>query len=423
MASYQINRETSVERLICRLEMTFPQAAENPKYGTGFLVNIPHLKRLCVFTAAHNIRRADEGTATSIRVRFPRIDRHGDEDKVEWTARDLGREYFVPDEWDVHTLGCGDHNWLYDWGVILGPRKDQGQWADALGFGFSIDKPEHGGTIHVHGFPENRDDLEGGELYNRLEGKRRITYDINTIPGMSGGPAWMNLNHGNSHLPTAVGIHNYLGKATRLTFVILRRIFEWLKPHLENGSPTRLNAKVSAEIQSCTLQLIKITPTEAATAFLEDIGTRFDILPVHIPPNDGKPKEGKPKEGEPGEGDYLYALSVPVSPPSGSEPVYSFLQPGEVHSKEGAPRSVGFKGVPNKECMFHIQPKGATGRFQIFTKDNSWYLSMELPANIKPFTDADCGDMTPVAPTARFIKTGQARVRTVATAFSFLLAR
>ncbi|RYP39599.1 hypothetical protein DL767_002147 [Monosporascus sp. MG133] len=428
-----IDLETSVERLICRLEMKF-EGQSDTIYGTGFVVNIPQLPRLCVFTAAHNIRRTDKGktsTALSIRVRFPRIDRHDNEARLEWTATNSGanKEYFVPDEWDETTLGCGDNNWLFDWGVILGPERDLPLWKDTLGFGFSIDPTVPSGLIHVHGFPENSDDLNGGELTNNLSNPDRILHNIETRKGMSGGPVWMKLSHGDSRLDTVVGIHNYAGKATRLNLEMIRRIFWWIGPHLRTtqDQPTRLGAVVESEEPS-KLRLRKTTPAEksgmGATAFLWEPGTKLDILPAHIGPKDG---------GLGHEKDYLYVLAPsrswpPSSPtsPSSSSPISTPLSGstnwilhlgGEHLTDRDAPRSVGFKKVLNKDSLFRMERKGKTSKFRIVSKDRRWILSLQKPESYEKIETLKCcrGEVTPILDTAKFVIAGG--VYDAATAF------
>lgn len=47
------------------------EKATDPFYGTGFLVNIPHTKKYCIMTAAHNLKHPDKGNATNIEMKFP----------------------------------------------------------------------------------------------------------------------------------------------------------------------------------------------------------------------------------------------------------------------------------------------------------------------------------------------------------------
>lgn len=72
-------------------------------------------------------------------------------------------------------------------------------------FGFTIDSRTTNRTIHVHGFPQGLNELSAGRGVAKFEAQR-ITYPIQTREGMSGGPVWMLMKHGDPDLRTVIGV-------------------------------------------------------------------------------------------------------------------------------------------------------------------------------------------------------------------------
>lgn len=162
-------------------------------------MNIPHVQKLCVLTAAHNLQYEGK-RATSIKVTFTEL-----QPKVEWTANDT--DFFYPDSWKSNPNG--DKNFANDWGLILGDlSRDTRDEKNAFGFMIPSVAMEDRSLqknyrIKVHGYPEDKRKVEDAEGVIEAIENGRIEYKIRTEQGVSGGPAWISRQ---GRLPTVVGV-------------------------------------------------------------------------------------------------------------------------------------------------------------------------------------------------------------------------
>ncbi|KAL2815195.1 ankyrin repeat-containing domain protein [Aspergillus granulosus] len=211
-------------RWVCRLTSIFtnPDGRNDiESSGTGFLVHIPRTANFCILTAAHNLCDAKLGTPKSLLVIFP-----------------TGLEFSVhPDEWHVSqayksqpTTSAADPISYFDYGLIVtnrekhlkaDPKLDPG----ACGFDILMrDIDLLYKEVAVHGYPGGTHEQQMNLSPLDTIDAQSLHYSKDTMGGVSGGPVLISLDGP----PTAIGVHNYHRRATRLTPPVLLEILSWI---------------------------------------------------------------------------------------------------------------------------------------------------------------------------------------------------
>ena len=188
-------------RMVCQLEITGP---EGSTVGTGWLAG-PRT----IITAGHCVFHKSDlgGWATSITVTPGMQD------------GDAPFGSFVATRVESITPWVDDENPDFDMGVIhIDPVAGQPDPGDALGFFGVAALPDDallGRMVNVSGYPGDKIDAQnriGTQQWfarNKVSRvtARRIFYAVDTMPGQSGGPAYMIDAPGAA--PKVVGIHAY----------------------------------------------------------------------------------------------------------------------------------------------------------------------------------------------------------------------
>ncbi|KAI4861945.1 hypothetical protein F4820DRAFT_432081 [Hypoxylon rubiginosum] len=276
------------------VKLTFEKSGDE-RHGNGFFVNVPNADFDIILTAGHNLVDKPQHYCKNIKIISSAAEILVTPDMVRVCER-----YFNEPE---------DTNAIYDYGAILLKRLKKDR---VRGFGFNLmlglaPIREASGSSNKN----TRDILQGASLYvsgyrpadspienppERSEGRcirpsrHDLTYEAETIQGMSGGPVWL----GFRGIETVVAIHNYGeekkgrgNRGSRLNLNVWRTIFDWVKVgwygkslHYR-GSPT-----YSMHLHIRRSQI----PAEIAGEGRVRVGkpgrvdTLFDILPVAVPP-------------------------------------------------------------------------------------------------------------------------------------------
>jgi len=260
-----------------------PKSSSAPRYGTGFLINIPQSTRCILLTAAHNLAfRAKNSTLLDSKDDEEQENNSQDKTHILYASRVVvsfpgrepifikKREFFFPPRYTCHHID----EWTrsnYDYGVIVLPGTRHPN--QPCGFGFSAtmtDRELLGGiSLSIFGYPMLKDDemkesnvitepTQSGKpptsvppsdnkpklnprddrvLYGsggRVQsvGPRIIRYFVNTSEGQSGCPVYL----WDEGYYTVVGIHvqyERLGEytinaASRIRVGMLQNILAWL---------------------------------------------------------------------------------------------------------------------------------------------------------------------------------------------------
>lgn len=182
---------------VCRLESYFDGG---PYCGTGFVVNIPETKKLCILTAGHNITRKDAGDLCKIRVTFPNELVIEDVKPEECFASHIYK--------DNPTIDSTSANAFWDFGLIsIDPVKYK--VAPDLrpgGCAFNVWRTKQdllSNQVTVHGYRKDEPgQTKGTSSLDRVDA-HALYYYIDTIGGVSGGPVFSLDDDGNY---VAVGI-------------------------------------------------------------------------------------------------------------------------------------------------------------------------------------------------------------------------
>lgn len=167
--------------------------------GTGFAVNIPDMKKLCVMTAAHNILHVGAGHVRRIQVTFPNA-----------LTFDVGpHECFVSSVYgDNPTRNSNDASSIADYGLIaidlakhgIEPTKHPG------GCAFSVWRTKYDllkKPITVHGYLQGKpEQAKGISSLDHID-PFAVYYSVDTVGGVSGGPVFSMNDDGT---PVAVAI-------------------------------------------------------------------------------------------------------------------------------------------------------------------------------------------------------------------------
>ncbi|KAF8860586.1 hypothetical protein BDZ45DRAFT_724516 [Acephala macrosclerotiorum] len=203
---------------VCRLVMEFSNG--EPGYGSGFLVNIPVIgsAKYCIMTAGHNIVDTGNGRATSIKIHFP--------GRPEIMAHASAGELFVSAVYGGFPMKDETHESTYsDYGLIV----VDSQWKDMHGCAFSVLQSDFRGEVSIHGYPKKDDQPPKEQEQVRCKFSNvthnAFYYGGKTIAGVSGGPVYIVIDG----IHVAVGIHNYMHRATRLTCHVMLEILSWIK--------------------------------------------------------------------------------------------------------------------------------------------------------------------------------------------------
>ncbi|KAH7112508.1 hypothetical protein B0J11DRAFT_597879 [Dendryphion nanum] len=195
-----------------------------PVLGTGFLVNIPFTKKYCVITAGHNVARPNEGRANRVEVSFP--------GGFTFTAQ--ASELFVSRVYGAKpTLSDGDPSSLSDYALIAVDRAKHAPPQSPLG-GCSLSiLPSRSELLHTGGTVYGYNPSAGIQSKETSPFLRPVKADVleyekNTQPGVSGGPIFVSYKAGNMRREAAIGIHNYHGRATRITMTVMLEILSWI---------------------------------------------------------------------------------------------------------------------------------------------------------------------------------------------------
>ncbi|KAJ6256900.1 hypothetical protein Dda_7783 [Drechslerella dactyloides] len=186
---------------------------------------MPNTKMYCIMTAGHNIKRPEQGYATRIEVEFP--------NGLKFNAQP--GEFFVSEAFHRQTtLRAEDESSVSDYGLITVNREmvAASPELDLFGCAFSarlrrFEMYERDCTVHGY--------KEGATLQTRNTSKLllvledRLTYDIETAGGVSGGPVF--ISHENHGSDIVIGIHNYNKRATRLTYPVILEMLSWIKDY------------------------------------------------------------------------------------------------------------------------------------------------------------------------------------------------
>jgi V8-like Glu-specific endopeptidase len=198
-------------RHVCLLEI-WP-AIGKPLQGTGWLVS-----KRTVITAGHCVYQRDQRSwAFNIRVHLA----------VNGTGNEL---YQVQESHNLHSVQqwTGEGQEAYDYGAIILPKP-----LDAGFFGLSIlpDADLQDLLISLLGYPTTTLDnqsMYGDQGFLHSVEPGQIFYDMESEPGMSGGPIF----YTKGGLRYAVGIHNYGGSSagnygTRISQPVYNDIKAW----------------------------------------------------------------------------------------------------------------------------------------------------------------------------------------------------
>ncbi|KAI1773219.1 hypothetical protein F4818DRAFT_120906 [Hypoxylon cercidicola] len=217
------------------VKLTFKKLGDE-KHGNGFFVNVPNTDFDVIFTAGHNLVDKPQHYCTDIRIVNSDNEIPVTPDMIRVCER-----YFNEPE---------DTNSIFDYGIILLKRRKQDR---IRGFGFNlmlglapvregsgssnkkVKDVLQGALLYVSGYAPEDSPID--EPPKRSAGTcirpRRgdLTYEADTIQGMSGGPVWI----GFRGVETVVAIHNYGAerggrgnRGSRLNLDVWRAVFDWV---------------------------------------------------------------------------------------------------------------------------------------------------------------------------------------------------
>ncbi|KAM4068143.1 trypsin-like peptidase domain-containing protein [Hirsutella rhossiliensis] len=202
---------------VCRLKSHFLS-------GTGFLVNMPLTRKYCIMTAGHNITRPGEGRANSVDVIFP--------NGLKLTAK--AAELFVSNVYDTSPTLSHQHDSSYSDYALIVKNVDWEEADEATrmqGCSLSIlptrNTPPHTrGT--VYGYSKGNElQTKTTSLFTSGFQPRYLEYTMETQEGVSGGPIFVSSGNGD----VAIGIHNYNGRATRITLPVMLEMLSWISDY------------------------------------------------------------------------------------------------------------------------------------------------------------------------------------------------
>ncbi|RSL74135.1 hypothetical protein CEP53_000457 [Fusarium sp. AF-6] len=279
---------------VCRLVCHFP-GSPSPIFGTGFLVNIPFTQKYCILTAGHNIARPEEGRANRVEVTFP--------NDLAFEASASAGELFVSDVYAANpTLSDSDPSSISDYGLVAVDRfKQPPAQGRALG-GCSLSVlPSRSELLHtggtVYGYSQgNVLQTKETSPFSRPVQARYLKYNKDTKPGVSGGPIFVSYNGSD----VAVGIHNYNGRATRITLSFMLEVLSWISDygldrtfedltrrgvylHATSGSTPKLVGRPGKIIPNAVFRLV---PAYVAKENCVEHDHGFVILSFHTVPQE-----------------------------------------------------------------------------------------------------------------------------------------
>ncbi|KAH8726769.1 hypothetical protein GQ44DRAFT_725944 [Phaeosphaeriaceae sp. PMI808] len=199
--------------------------AGEKRYGSGFLVNIPFTKKYCIMTAGHNIVLPGKGKAERIIVVFP--------NELVFTAK--AAELFVSSEYAASpTESEADDSSIYDYGLIAVDRSrvvNITSEKEIRGCALHvlpsrIQLPNTSGTVHGYVNGSTTQSKLTSSFIRPIQAKV-FEYDKHTAAGVSGGPVFIDYRQ----RTVAVGIHNYNGRATRITLSVMVEMLSWIEDY------------------------------------------------------------------------------------------------------------------------------------------------------------------------------------------------
>ncbi|GAQ09198.1 2-5A-dependent ribonuclease [Aspergillus lentulus] len=212
-------------RWVCRLTSFFAAkdaGTDVKSSGTGFMVNIPGSANFSILTAAHNLLDATLGSPKRVEVVFTN-----------------GLEFPVfPGEWHISqvyskdpTTSATHSSSHFDYGLIVTDRQKHldanPDFGDPGACGIDIlmrDIDLLHKEVAVHGYPLGTHTQQMNSSSLDTLDDLSLHYDKDTMGGVSGGPVFISKD--GPH--TAIGIHNYYRRATRITPRVMLEILSWI---------------------------------------------------------------------------------------------------------------------------------------------------------------------------------------------------
>ncbi|GES66441.1 hypothetical protein ATETN484_0015000700 [Aspergillus terreus] len=212
-------------RWVCRLTSFFTNKDADTvvdSSGSGFVVNIPGSANFNILTAAHNLLDAKLGGPERVEVVFTN-----------------GLEFSVfPGEWYISQVYSKDpatsathSSSHFDYGLIATDRQKHLDanpgFGDPGACGIDIlirDIDLFHKEVAVHGYPMGTHTQRMNSSSLDTLDDLSLHYSKDTMGGVSGGPVFISKD--GAH--TAIGIHNYDRRATRITPRVILEILSWI---------------------------------------------------------------------------------------------------------------------------------------------------------------------------------------------------
>ncbi|KAL2826478.1 hypothetical protein BDW59DRAFT_160996 [Aspergillus cavernicola] len=367
---------------VCRLESYFD---DGPFCGTGFVANIPETKKLCIFTAAHNIIRKGAGDLKKIRVTFPNKLVIDDVKPEECFASHIYKQN--------PTIDSTNANAVWDFGLISIDRAKHtiAQDMGPGGCAFNVWRTKQdllANQVTVHGYREGKPgQTKGTSSLDRVD-SHALYYYIDTIGGVSGGPIFSLDDDGNY---VAVGIQynnppmpllrklkltpsnsNYHSQGTRLTLRVMFEVLTWLDDY-----PLQRALQVRPPKTSPP----KASPPKASPLYLQATkGTRPNIV--------ARPSPAKI---------IFVVVDAPKSgPATGGRPHYSVLPASAMHYLSQSGLSFYMLALDESRLLVSFEKLATPGQkhvMSILGKKKTLALpNSKFPLTVFPSTrDSSCG--------------------------------